>query len=69
LREATVLGLAGYVQNLGDGTVEVVAVGSLTALASLEEALGRGPPSAHVEGVDKEDLPQDIDLPKPFGVR
>lgn len=69
LREATLLGLAGYVRNLGDGTVEVVALGSLPALASLEEALGRGPPAARVHGVDKGDFPQDTELPKPFDVR
>ena len=69
LREATLLGLAGYVRNLGDGTVEVVALGSPPALASLEDALGKGPPAAHVHGVDKEDLPQEIELPKPFDLR
>jgi acylphosphatase len=69
LREATRLELTGYVRNLRDGTVEVVALGTVPALTSLEEALGKGPPSARVHGVEKEDLSQDITLPNPFDVR
>ena len=68
MREATRLDLAGYVRNLPDGTVEVVAQGSVAALATLESALRHGPPAARVQGVDKSDLSQQIELPKPFDV-
>lgn len=52
-READRLGLTGYVRNAPDGqTVEVVAEGEERALASLEEALRRGPGSARVTRVD-----------------
>jgi len=69
LREATRLELAGYVRNLRNGTVEVVALGTVSALATLEAALGKGPPAARVHAVDKEDISQDIKLPKPFDLR
>lgn len=67
-REAARLDLAGYVRNLPDGTVEVVAQGPEAALASLESALAHGPPAAHVSSVDKADIPQQAELAKPFDV-
>jgi acylphosphatase len=68
MREAARLDLAGYVRNLPDGTVEVVAQGAVAALASLESALRHGPPAARVDGVDKSNLSHQIDLSKPFDV-
>lgn len=68
MREAVRLDLAGYVRNLPDGTVEVVAQGAVSALASLESALRHGPPAARVDGVDKSNLSHQVDLPKPFDV-
>lgn len=68
MREAARLDLAGYVRNLPDGTVEVVAQGAVSALVSLESALRHGPPAARVDGVDKSNLSHQIDLPKPFDV-
>ena len=68
MREAARLDLAGYVRNLPDGTVEVVAQGAVSALASLESALRHGPPAARVDGVDKSNLSHQVDLPKPFDV-
>ena len=50
-REATRLGLVGYAANLADGQVEVLAIGEAPALDQLEQALGRGPRSAHVTSV------------------
>ncbi len=50
-QEAQRLGLAGWVANRWDGTVEVVAEGPRPALLALLDWLGHGPPSAHVDGV------------------
>lgn len=68
MREATRLDLAGYVRNLPDGSVEVVAQGPQAGLASLESALRHGPPGARVQDVDKSDLSHQISLSKPFEI-
>jgi acylphosphatase len=46
------LGITGWVRNLGDGRVEVLAEGEKDKLESLIERLKAGPPLAMVEGVD-----------------
>ena len=50
------LGLTGYVKNLADGRVEVVACGTPDSLAALEAWLHEGPPAARVEAVGREEL-------------
>ena len=50
-RQAESLGLAGWVANRWDGTVEVVAEGSRPSLEDLLAWLHHGPPSAHVDEV------------------
>ena len=52
LHQARRLGLSGYVRNLWDGTVEVVAEGRQERLKQLESWLHRGPPGAIVRRVD-----------------
>ncbi len=47
-RQAESRGLTGFVRNLPDGRVEVVLEGEEAAVKSLVEALGQGPPLAHV---------------------
>ena len=64
--EAEKLGLAGYVRNLPDGTVEVVARGTREAMRRLEEGLARGPSMARVDGVEKQEVTHEIQLPNPF---
>ncbi len=54
LREAQQLGLSGYVRNLRDGRVEVVAAGSAEKLGRLEALLWRGPVMARVDMVEAE---------------
>jgi acylphosphatase len=49
--EARRLGLAGWVRNRLDGSVEVLAEGSQARLDLFVEYLHRGPPGAHVESV------------------
>lgn len=53
LGESQRLGLAGYVKNNSDGSVEVVAEGAEVALAQLEQSCRRGPQSAHVKKVER----------------
>jgi acylphosphatase len=49
---AEVEGLHGWVRNLPDGRVEVLAEGEREAVDRLERRLRRGPPAARVERVD-----------------
>lgn len=48
---AGALGLTGYVRNLSDGTVEVVAQGDQTTLKEFVEYLHEGSLLSEVEGV------------------
>ncbi len=56
-RKASSLGLTGTVRNLSDGTVEVIAEGSRTALEKFIQKLRMGSILAHVEGVRVSWLP------------
>ena len=51
LREAMILGLAGFVANEADGSVRVVAEGPRAGLEALLERLREGPPAGIVERV------------------
>jgi acylphosphatase len=46
------LGLAGWVRNCGDGTVEAVFEGDDERVRSMVDWCARGPAGAHVEDVD-----------------
>lgn len=52
VNQAARLGLAGWVRNQPDGSVEVLAEGPRPALGRLLDFLRQGPPSAHVTGVE-----------------
>lgn len=49
------LGLVGYVKNLGDGRVEVYAIGERGQLVALKKELERGPRAASVAEVAEEE--------------
>jgi len=49
--EARQLGLAGWVRNTADGTVEVLAMGTELQLAALWQKLQKGPRAARVDEV------------------
>ncbi len=51
-REAHVLGIAGWVRNNHDGSVEVLAQGSRDQLAGLHSRLREGPRAARVDEVE-----------------
>jgi acylphosphatase len=48
-------GIHGWVRNLADGSVEVVAEGDVESIDRLEAAVRRGPASARVERVEVEE--------------
>ena len=54
---ATELGLRGYVRNLPDGSVEVMAEGTPTAVEALLDFCRTGPPSVRVERVQVDEKP------------
>jgi acylphosphatase len=56
LNEAQQLGLCGFVRNLSDGTVEVVATGTLLDLNKLMARLEQGPRGAIVTQVEQSAL-------------
>jgi acylphosphatase len=51
VERAQALALRGWVKNLADGRVEVVASGNATAVAALTRWLWQGPPAARVDAV------------------
>ena len=54
-REAHILGIAGWVRNNHDGSVEVRAQGSRDQLSGLHSRLREGPRAARVDAVEVED--------------
>jgi acylphosphatase len=51
-REAHMLGIAGWVRNNHDGSVEVLAQGSRDQLSGLHSRLREGPRAARVDNVE-----------------
>jgi|SRR5579885_2554058 len=51
-REARTLGIAGWVRNRADGTVEVLAMGSKEQLSKLHASLREGPRASRVDDVE-----------------
>jgi acylphosphatase len=60
VRVARELGLRGWVKNLGDGRVEVCAIGSARKLSHLEGELRLGPLRAEVHSMETEDAGTDV---------
>jgi acylphosphatase len=61
VREATRLGLSGWVRNRADGSVEAVVAGPEPAVQALLTACRRGPVLARVDRIEEsfaEDLPE-----------
>ncbi len=51
---AQALGLTGWVRNRRDGTVETLVEGRRSALDPFLQALGKGPRSARVDGMEQD---------------
>jgi acylphosphatase len=61
--------LSGWVRNLPDGDVEVLAAGTAEGLDRLREALRRGPPAARVVLVEERTEPDGAASPSgPFEI-
>jgi len=67
-KEAERLGLKGYVRNLSDGTVEIVALGPPSRVNSLSQWAREGPPLAQVTQLELEEVAYSNSLPS-FEVR
>ena len=52
-REAHMLGVAGWVRNHHDGSVEVLAIGTRDQLSGLRSRLRQGPRAARVDDVQE----------------
>lgn len=63
--EAERLGLAGWVRNNPDGSVELEAEGREESLAILRERVRVGPPAARVDSVTELDVSAE-ELTRPF---
>jgi acylphosphatase len=63
------LGVRGWVRNLEDGSVEVVALASESTLTRLDELVTRGPPGARVTRVTRQDVPHESVDAKSFVVK
>ncbi len=61
LSAARQLGVLGWVRNLSDGRVDVVAQGNREVLGILEGKLRKGPLMSHVQNVEKTDITSEID--------
>jgi len=66
---ARALGLAGWVANRADGSVEAVAEGDEAGIAALIRWCHHGPPAARVDHVEVTDEPVHSALPEPFTMR
>lgn len=60
--EAIALGIVGHARNLPDGRVEVLAVGSPTAVEQLIRWLRHGPPAARVDAVEVNEITPEVSV-------
>lgn len=67
--QARALGLAGWVRNRRDGSVEAMVRGEQAALEQIIAWAHRGPPLARVERVDIEDTDEAIVASEYFEIR
>ena len=61
-REALKRNIRGYVRNLEDGRVEILAQAELTALDEFRESIRRGPSASRVDYVEVRAIDVNLDL-------
>ncbi|MBL8034304.1 MAG: acylphosphatase [Leptospiraceae bacterium] len=66
--QARRIGVAGWVRNLADGSVEAEAEGDEDILAQFEAVLRRGPALARVDALKEFAASGNDPLPRPFAV-
>lgn len=66
-RQATMLGIGGWVRNTPEGHVELLLCGNDAALQSMREWLGHGPAMAHVDALELRSV--DCELHQHFEIR
>jgi acylphosphatase len=66
-KEASDIGVVGWVRNNDDGTVEVLATGTSEQLSALHRCLREGPRAARVDEVEVSEA-QPVDGLKAFGI-
>ena len=70
--EAEARGIAGWVRNRRDGTVEAVLAGSAESIAAMIDACRKGPLGARIDGIaEREGTPDELALHRagePFSV-
>ncbi len=69
VRRASGLGLAGWVRNNPDGSVELVAAGAAPHVDALQREVAEGPPRATVTSVEAHPVAAAEAFPIPFEVR
>lgn len=69
LRRAGDLGLVGWVANLPDGRVEVVARGETVSIERLDAALRQGPRLAAVSYVERSTYQHEVTETKTFDIK
>ncbi len=62
------LGVAGWVRNRDDGSVELAAAGEASQIETLLASVRRGPSGAHVRNVRSLPVDEHAVLPMPFTV-
>jgi len=65
---ARALGLTGWVRNRQDGSVEVLAIGTDSALEQLRGLLRSGPSGARVSDVEEQATEPTVGALDPFGI-
>ncbi len=63
------LGIAGWVRNRDDGTVELAAAGNPSQIETLLAAVRRGPAGGNVRAVCALPVDEQDVMPKPFVIR
>ncbi len=69
VKRAEELELHGWVSNLPDGRVEIVASGTAASLETIDGLAREGPQWSKVDNVEKLDYPHEVDERKPFSAR